>query len=281
MSDKLKVITQENHGLGHARNRGLEIAKGEYMCFLDGDDWLAKEAFEKLYKEVKDKNTETTMFQIIKYNDKTKKFDKNDWFNLDKFDSSFENCVFSSDRTKDFLFHISISACQKIFKRSYLESINAKFPEGIFLEDNVFAYYVWLKASRISIVKNYLYYRRSHENSITFKCDKKFYDIIPSGKKLFKIFIDNGWYEIYKKELINYTINAYRLTINTLDDDLVEKFYEKSKIEFENISNSEYIVDFLKYMSTSNKKILENILESDNLEEFKKLNTNPKGRFKR
>lgn len=42
MSDKLKVITQENHGLGHARNRGLEIAKGEYMCFLDGDDWLAK-----------------------------------------------------------------------------------------------------------------------------------------------------------------------------------------------------------------------------------------------
>ena len=49
ISDKLKVITQENRGLGHARNRGLEIAKGEYICFLDGDDWLAKEAFEKLY----------------------------------------------------------------------------------------------------------------------------------------------------------------------------------------------------------------------------------------
>ena len=58
------------------------------------------------------------MFQIIKYNDKTKKFDKNDWFNLDKFDSSFENCVFSSDRTKDFLFHISISACQKSLKEA-------------------------------------------------------------------------------------------------------------------------------------------------------------------
>lgn len=276
---EFNIINQENIGLGASRNKGIDLATGEYIAFLDGDDWLSRDALETAYNEAKSKNTDITMFQIINYNDETGEEKKNDWFNLDKFDESFIDTVFDSSKTKDFLFHLSVSACQKIYRREFIEEINAKFPENIYFEDNPFSYYVWLKASRISIIKKYLYYRRSHETSITAKCDEKFFDIIPSGKVLFKIFIDNDFYKDYKKDLINYTINAYRLTINSITEDSAEEFYKRSKSEFKNIYKSEYYGDFNRYMSKANKKVFSDILNSENFDEFKKLNINPKGKF--
>lgn len=277
--DKIKIINQENIGLGASRNKGMKIAKGEYMAFLDGDDWLSLDALKKAYSQAKEKDTDITMFQMINYNNETGEKKKNEWFNLDKFNESYEDLVFNSNKTKNFLFHLSVSACQKIYKNSYLKSIDAKFPEGIYFEDNPFFYYVWLKAKRISIIKEYLYYRRSHEGTITYKCDEKFFDIIPSGKILFKIFIDNDFYKDYKKDLINYTINPYRLTINSITENLKEEFYLKAKYEFNNINNSVYKEDFLKYMSKANLKIFSDILKSKNYKEFKKLNINPEGKF--
>lgn len=276
---RIKIISHENIGLGASRNKAMEIAKGEYIAFLDGDDFLDENALKESYYEAKSKNTDITMFQMINYDNKTGKTYENDWFNLNNLDESFENTVFNSDRTKDFLFTLSVSACQKIYKKSFLKSIDAKFPEGIYFEDNPFFYYVWLKASRISIIRKHFYYRRKHENSITHKCDEKFLDIIPSGNILFEMFIKNDFYKDYKEDLINYKIDAYRLTINSITKDAKEEFYNRTKYEFGILNNGEYKEDFLKYMSKNNKNMFINILKSNSLEEFEKLYTNPKGTF--
>lgn len=276
---RFKIINQENIGLGASRNKGMELAKGEYIAFLDADDWLVDNALETAYNEAKNKNTDITMFQMINYKENTGEEKKNDWFNLDKFDKRFKDTVFNNQQTKDFLFHLSVSACQKIYKRSYLERINAKFPEGIYFEDAPFFFNIWLRANRISIIKEYLYYRRSHENSITAKCDEKFFDVIPSGEEFFKIFVETGNYEIYKEELINFAINAYRLTLNSITEDAVEEFYKRSKKQFKKIVNSPYIDDFKKYMSKGNQDTFNNVLNSKDYEEFKKLNVNSKGNF--
>ena len=130
-----------------------------------------------------------------------------------------------------------------------------------------------------NIQKKLLYYRRSHENSITAKCDEKFFDVIPSGEEFFKIFVETGNYEIYKEELINFAINAYRLTLNSITEDAVEEFYKRSKKQFKKIVNSPYIEDFKKYMSKGNQDTFNNVLNSKDYEEFKKLNVNSKGNF--
>ena len=116
---RFKIINQENIGLGASRNKGMELAKGEYIAFLDADDWLVDNALETAYNEAKSKNADITMFQMINYKENTGEEKKNDWFNLDKFDKRFKDTVFNSQQTKDFLFHLSVSACQKIYKRSY------------------------------------------------------------------------------------------------------------------------------------------------------------------
>jgi len=268
---RIKLINnEENLGLGLSRNNGLKIAKGEYIAFVDGDDWIKKECLEETYNKSKKLNTDITMFQMTNYNDKNKSFHENKWSNLDELSNEYDNKVFDASKTKNFLFKLPVSACQKIYKKSFLDDINAKFPVGIYFEDNPFFYYVWLKAKRITIIKKQYYIRRVHPESITGTCDKKFFDIIPSGIELFKIFIENDFYKDYKEDLINYRIDAYRLTVNCIDSNLLGEFYNLSKEEFKKIYNSKYKEDFLKYMNNKNLRIFNSILNTKNVCQFRK-----------
>ena len=63
---RIKIIDKKNGGLIEARKSGLEIASGEYILFLDGDDWLHLEAIEKLYQEAKKDNFDIVEVKIIK-----------------------------------------------------------------------------------------------------------------------------------------------------------------------------------------------------------------------
>lgn len=265
------INNEENIGLGSSRNKALKIAKGEYITFVDSDDWIVEDCIKEAYTEAKENNTDITMFQMTNYNNDTREYHENDWSNLNQLDDSFYNCVFDSSRTRDFLFKLPVSACQKIYRRKFLEDINAKFPDRIYFEDNPFFYYVWLKAERISLIKKHLYVRRVHSDSITGNCDRKFFDIIPSGVILFDMFVENGYYEAYKKDLIDYRIDAFRLTMKCLSCDLKEDFYIISKMEFDRILKSPYREDFLEYMSNKNKTIFTDILNTKDFQAFNEI----------
>ena len=75
---RITIINQENMGLGASRNNAMKIAKGEYIAFLDGDDWFKLDALEIAYNEASKKNTDITFFQIINYDDESGKTYEND-----------------------------------------------------------------------------------------------------------------------------------------------------------------------------------------------------------
>ena len=130
--ERINLINQENIGLGASRNKAMAEASGEYVMFLDGDDWFGLDALEIAYNEAKSKNTDITMFQIKYYDDETGNFSGNDWFDLNSFDKSFDDCVFAPEECKNFLFDLSVNACQKIYKNSFLKESDVKFVEGIY-----------------------------------------------------------------------------------------------------------------------------------------------------
>lgn len=267
--ERIKILNQSNQGPGASRNRGLDIVKGEYVMFLDGDDWLCRDALEIAYEEITKKSTDISIFQIIKYDGK---YSQNSWFNLDNFPESFENRIFNPHECGDFLFDISVSACQKIFKSSFLKRIDAKFPEGTYFEDMPFFFYTFLKADKISIIRRHLYVRRKHEGSITESVDSKFLDTVKAGQILMDIFIENGWYDMYLFDLLAFKINGPRYALMGIEAKYRQRLFELIKMDYCEIKSTQYYGDYLENLGPVKKKFFLDIIKARDYEEFKTLN---------
>ena len=268
---RIKLINQSRQGPGAARNRALEIAKGEYVMFIDGDDFFCSEAFETAYSEITKYDADISMFQIIKCHDG--EFSKNEWFGLSNFTEEFENRGFSPDECADFLFDISVSAAQKIFRHSFLKGISARFPEGIFFEDMPFFFYTFLKAERISIIRKYLYARRKHPGSITENVDCKFLDTVEAGRILMDIFTENGWYDAYKFDLLAFKINGPRYALMAIEEKCRNDLYLLIKKDYQQIKSSRYYDDYMDNLGPVKRKFFSDILESEDYDDFKYLNS--------
>lgn len=241
--NRIKFINQVNQGPGASRNKALKIASGEYIMFLDSDDFFTSDALEVAYGEITKFSADLTFFQMINFDGE--RYYENDWFEMKTFDDSFENRVFTPQETPGSIFDLSVGVCQKIYNHEFLKNIDAQFPEGIFFEDMPFFYYVFLKASKISIVKKKLYVRRKHPDSITNRVDEKFFDTVRAGQILMGMFIQNGWYERYKYDLLAYKINGPRFALRDMPFKHKKHMFDLIKKDYAEIKSTKYYDDFL------------------------------------
>lgn len=267
---RIRIINQENQGPGAARNNALERVDSDYVMFLDSDDWYHERALEISYAEITKHNADMTFFQMINYNNG--EIYENDWFDLKTFDESFENRAFSPKETPGSIFDLSVGVCQKIYNTDFLKRIDARFPEGIFFEDMPFFYYVYLKSERISIIKKHLYYRRKHDESITHVVDEKFLDTVAAGQVLMRIFIENGWYDMYKFDLLAYKINGPRFALRDLPLKCKSPMFNLIKEDYMQIKDSKYYRDFLENLGPIKRKFFLDVIASNDYDEFITLN---------
>ena len=186
---RVKVITQKNAGQSAARNKGLLSASGEYIGFLDSDDYVKPEMFQKLYNNSKKYDTDITMCGVTTLNSKTSQFsDEDTYLTMNLFPKEYDERAFTPSETYDFLFRICVPPWNKIFKREFLEQNSLRFIEGVNFEDNVFFLDSYLRAKSISLVRECLVvYRMASETSYSFseKQDFKkldFFKIMKSEK---------------------------------------------------------------------------------------------------
>ncbi len=265
--DRIRLINQSNQGPGAARNNALKMAQGRYVMYLDSDDWYASDALEVAYGEITKFDADMTFFKMINFDGE--RYYENDWFEL-KTLQSFKDRTFKPGETPGSIFDLSVGVCQKIYNRSFLERIDARFPEGIFFEDMPFFYYVYLKAERISIVNRHLYVRRKHTSSITNVVDEKFFDTVPAGQVLMRIFIENGWYDAYKFDLLAYKINGPRFALRDMPLKYKSHMFDLIKKDYEAIKSTKYYEDFLTQLGPVKKRFFLDVLKSDDYEEFSK-----------
>lgn len=194
---RIVLINQENKGLSEARNRGIELASGEYVAFIDGDDFVDLNMYEELYES--SENADIVFSNMNIYNDKTKQSKHLDF-----------KLPFEKEEKGIFYFKYSfIGSCNKIYKRSFLLENKLFFERGLKYEDILFTLKACLCAKKYKFIKkNHYFYRVGRNGSITTVDDdilkirafEKIIKLIEKEENLYKD-IDFSYARIYFQKM--------------------------------------------------------------------------------
>ena len=215
--NSIKIISQENQGLSSARNTGIEAACGEYIVFVDSDDWVDLDYFEKLYKRAKNCDADISLGDFIRKG----KFKHKIRLKLNKE----EEFVGDNEKFYGSQFYHFPCVWNKIYKTSKFNDL--RFIEGIYFEDGPYTIQALHRANKVVTCCNtYLYYF-VNPNSIVKTLNKKKEQDMYNSSKFILNYIKNNmqiqdkgiYYETFAQKL--WRIKLY----STVENLYYKKYY--------------------------------------------------------
>jgi len=178
--DRIIIINQQNHGAGGARNSGLDVARGEYLYFLDSDDWLELEAMEILYNHAKSGNLDILNFDRFRYDAVMNKK-----YAYTMYDKSQVPDVYSAENVPDIYKTTTPVPWNKLYKHSFIKEKKIRFQNLKTCNDVYFVYSALALAGRVAIMNKHLItWRMNHAESTTAKRGIYWENIFAVYKKL-------------------------------------------------------------------------------------------------
>ena len=243
--DSIKVINQENLGSGEARNKGLSLAAGEYIAFLDSDDiFLDENALDQMYNLAIKTNADMVAANLKRIK-KNGSIEENYDYENTLFTYFYEKTVISPKE-----YGIPWAFYKNIYKRSFLNEYDIKFPDLSRGQDPIFLANILTKIKNIYALPVDLYgYNHSASGGVNVKVNsyEKKLDYLKHFVDTFQILQYNSFNEslsLYKKEFIDY-LNYKQ---NIFDDDIKKIISELTQLDnyFKKEDYGYFIIDFIK-----------------------------------
>lgn len=195
--DIIKPFKKENGGLSDARNFAIERATGDYICFLDSDDYMLPDMLEKLYNKAIETNSDIVVCaynSVVLRKDLSVKKEKPSFIeNPHAFGKSIYESPLILESARSY-------ACNKLFKLEILK--NFKFPKGQLFEDSAVVYNILSAANKIELVNEPLYqYVTDRTGAITSSVNNRIFDIFKSCDSMINYYKKIGKFDELKDEI--------------------------------------------------------------------------------
>ena len=226
---QIKIVRHDrNQGLSQARNTGMKYAQGEYIAFVDSDDYVSHNYIEKLVAGLEKNESDLTISLIKDFIDEQK----------DVVSANYTDLVPNAlakikahEGVENYFHDLPVMAWAKLYRRSFLEKNKLRFIRGLLHEDEPWSLIIWNLTKKISFAPDAVYFYRKRANSITARRNnvdlnyaKKYLTLL---KVLHRINIRLYRHNISSKSFFD----AYEHQILKMSYWTVKKIYRSSVIE--------------------------------------------------
>lgn len=164
--ERIVYISKNNEGIGKTRNLGIDKATGEFLAFVDSDDYLNEHFCEYMYQKAVNDDCDLVVCDFFE--------ERNTLVGIKFKDFKDTNLR----ETPELINYINLGPCNKLYKKSLFDDKSNRFEENLKYEDAPFVVKMLLSANKIGKVNDYLTYYVIHSNSETTIRDKRMYDIL-------------------------------------------------------------------------------------------------------
>ena len=245
---KVKSLSQKNGGQGSARNNGLKYALGEYIGYVDSDDYIEKDMYKLMYNKAKKEDLDVVFCCL-----------NNVYESSQKMEPLFKN----AKTNKDNAFFSNVGVCNKIYKKELLDGI--EFKSKVWYEDLSFTCKVLMGAKNIDFIEEGLYiYIQRQGSTMNNNNIKRNLEIIDAFEDILSYIDKNEEYREYYPQIEYLAI--YHLLIATTvrvinakkvknKKEIINKLEDYMNEKFSNYSKNKYLC-----LLDKNKKIIYNLI---------------------
>ncbi len=238
-------------GPGGARNKALLQATGEYISFIDSDDWVDLNYLEMMYNKAKQLNADIVTCSLMREYD----------YNIS---SPLYKCKYDQDyvlsgetafriMTNEYNYGIKFlpSALNKIYKKTFLTDNSLKFPENIYFEDQPFSYSCTLAANKVICIPNVVYHHYKRSGSIVQSFSQKNIDDMMTAYQMIKDYLyKNNIYEKFRFNYYSSLQHFYNLIVRQIfefvtDENTKKTYLKYSFTQLKKLVTVDEYVDFL------------------------------------
>lgn len=200
------VHCEENGGLSKARNIGFQYTSSPWISFIDSDDWIEPDYFEKMFLAATETHSDLITCGHVRDFSTTLKYRYEDDYDFSKDTIPGKSLILDTEEKKKLyirMMSINLTAWGKLIKKDILIHNNISFPEGLAYEDNYWGTLLHFYITNIYSIDLPLYHYFVNQNSITLTMNADYHTDFLSVQLLkWETFLERGFFNKYSEEII-------------------------------------------------------------------------------